>query len=49
MGANSASLFGEVEKIAETGSKTRASWTGILSINLPALNLGSVEYHLRLG
>ncbi len=46
--ASSASPFGEVEKIAETGSKTKASWTGILSLNLPALNLGSVEYHLRL-
>ncbi len=42
-------LSTEVEKAAEGGSKTRASWTGILSINLPALNLGSVEYHLRAG
>jgi hypothetical protein len=42
-------LSAEVEKAAEGGSKTRASWSGILSINLPALNLGSVEYHLRAG
>lgn len=39
----------EVEKAAEGGSKTKASWSGVLSINMPALNLGSVEYHLRAG
>jgi hypothetical protein len=42
-------LSAEIEKAAEGGSKTKASWAGILSINLPALNLGSVEYHLRAG
>jgi len=43
-------LSAEIEKAAEGGgSKTRASWSGIVSINLPALQLSSVEYHLRAG
>ena len=42
-------LSAEIEKAADGGTKTRASWTGILSINLPALNPGSVDYHLRAG
>ncbi len=49
MSASTASLFGEAEQTAEIGSKTKASWTGVLSINLPALGIGSVDYHLRLG
>jgi len=41
-------VFEQVEK-ASTGKGTRTTWTGVLSIDLPALNLGSVEYHLRAG
>lgn len=43
------SVFEEVEKQADGGSKTKASWTGILSLNLPGLSLGPTEYHLRAG
>jgi len=41
-------IFGEVEKVAEQGKITRASWRGVLSINVPTLNLTG-EYHLRAG
>jgi hypothetical protein len=40
-------IFSEVEKQAESASASRASWKGVLSIDLPTLGLGSVEYHLR--
>ncbi|MGI0079358.1 MAG: hypothetical protein ACRECH_07015 [Nitrososphaerales archaeon] len=39
-------IFSEVEKQAESGT-ARASWRGVLSLNIPTLGLGSVEYHLR--
>jgi len=39
-------IFTEVEKQSESPG-TRASWRGILSLNIPTLGLGSVEYHLR--
>jgi hypothetical protein len=41
-------IFSEVEKVS-TSSKTasRASWRGVLSLNVPELGLGSVQYHLR--
>jgi hypothetical protein len=42
----SADIFAEVEKQAQT-AVTRASWRGVLSMNLPTIGLGSVEYHLR--
>ena len=43
-----ADIFGEVEKVAEQGKATRASWRGVLSINVPTLNITG-EYHLRAG
>ncbi len=39
-------IFSEVEKQAESRG-ARASWRGVLSLNIPTLGLGSVEYHLR--
>src|ERR1700683_1651014 len=39
-------IFAEVEK-NQTKSTTRASWRGVLSLNLPQLGLGSMQYHLR--
>lgn len=39
-------IFSEVEKHAASGT-ARASWRGVLSLNIPTLGLGSVEYHLR--
>lgn len=39
-------IFAEVEKQSESAG-TRASWRGVLSLNIPTLGLGSVEYHLR--
>jgi hypothetical protein len=39
-------IFAEVEKQAQ-GQGSRASWRGVLSLNIPTLGLGSVEYHLR--
>ena len=39
-------IFTEVEKQSESPG-TRASWRGVLSLNIPTLGLGSVEYHLR--
>lgn len=39
-------IFAEVEKQAES-TGARASWRGVLSLNIPTLGLGSVEYHLR--
>jgi hypothetical protein len=40
-------IFSEVEKQADSSGSTRASWKGVLSIDIPTLGLGSVEYHLR--
>jgi hypothetical protein len=40
-------IFSEVEKQAENASSSRATWRGVLSLNIPTLGLGSVEYHLR--
>ena len=40
-------IFSEVEKEADSAASTRASWKGVLSIDIPTLGLGSVEYHLR--
>ena len=39
-------IFAEVEKQAQ-GTTARASWRGVLTMNIPTLGLGSVEYHLR--
>ena len=43
----SADIFAEVEKQAQSASTARASWRGVLSLDIPTLGLGSVEYHLR--
>lgn len=40
-------IFSEVEKQAESATAARASWRGVLAIDIPAIGLGSVEYHLR--
>jgi hypothetical protein len=39
-------VFAEVEKQAKS-VPARASWRGVLSLNVPSLGLGSVQYHLR--
>jgi len=41
------SIFTEVEKQAESAAAARASWRGVLSLDIPTLGLGAVEYHLR--
>ncbi len=40
-------IFAEVEKQAENSNSSKATWRGVLSLNIPSLGLGSVEYHLR--
>jgi len=40
-------IFSEVEKQADAAEAARASWRGVLSLNIPTLGLGAVEYHLR--
>ena len=40
-------IFAEVEKQAETSVSSKASWRGVLSLDIPTLGLGAVEYHLR--
>jgi hypothetical protein len=40
-------IFSEVEKQADSATASRASWRGVLSLNIPTLGLGAVEYHLR--
>jgi hypothetical protein len=40
-------IFTEVEKQAESAAAARASWRGVLSLDIPTLGLGAVEYHLR--
>ena len=39
-------IFAEVEKQAKA-APARASWRGVLSLNVPTLGLRSVQYHLR--
>ena len=40
-------IFDEVEKQADSAAASRASWRGVLSLDIPTLGLGAVEYHLR--
>lgn len=40
-------IFAEVEKQAESAAVSKASWRGVLSLDIPTLGLGAVEYHLR--
>src|SRR5207245_2527296 len=40
-------IFSEVEKQAQSVATARASWRGVLSLDIPTLGLGAVEYHLR--
>lgn len=40
-------IFTEVEKQADSAAISKASWRGILSLDIPTLGLGAVEYHLR--
>lgn len=40
-------IFTEVEKQADSAAASRASWRGVLSLDIPTLGLGAVEYHLR--
>jgi len=40
-------IFDEVENQADSAAVARASWRGILSLDIPSLGLGAVEYHLR--
>ena len=40
-------IFSEVEKQADSAATAKASWRGILSLDIPTLGLGAVEYHLR--
>jgi hypothetical protein len=42
-------IFSEVDKAAQNQQKTatRASWRGVLSLDIPEIGFGSVQYHLR--
>ncbi|QQG48212.1 MAG: hypothetical protein HY247_05495 [archaeon] len=40
-------IFSEVEKQADSAAVSRASWRGVLSLDIPTLGLGAVEYHMR--
>jgi len=40
-------IFSEVEKQADSALSSRASWRGVLSLDLPTLGWGEVEYHLK--
>ncbi len=40
-------IFSEVEKQADSAAASKASWRGVLSLDIPTLGLGAVEYHLR--
>jgi hypothetical protein len=40
-------VFAEVQKQEGKKPVSRASWRGILSLNVPELRLGSLQYHLR--
>jgi hypothetical protein len=41
-------IFAEVERVAdEKKAITRASWRGVLSLDVPEIGFGSVQYHLR--
>ncbi len=40
-------IFSEVEKQADSAATARASWRGVLSLDVPTLGMGAVEYHLR--
>ncbi len=40
-------IFSEVEKQADKAAASKASWRGVLSLDIPTLGLGAVEYHLR--
>ena len=40
-------IFSEVEKQADSAGSARASWRGVLSLDIPSLGLGAVDYHLR--
>jgi dipeptidyl aminopeptidase/acylaminoacyl peptidase len=42
----STDIFAEVEKETK-GGISRTSWRGVLSLDMPAIGLGTVEYHLR--
>jgi hypothetical protein len=40
-------VFAEVQKPETKKVVSRASWRGVLSLNVPELGLGSMQYHLR--
>ncbi len=40
-------IFSEVEKQSDSAASSRASWRGVLSLDIPTLGLGQVDYHLR--
>jgi hypothetical protein len=41
-------VFSEVDKVSSRRTaSSKATWRGILSLNVPTLGLGSVQYHLR--
>lgn len=41
-------IFAEVEKLASNPkTASRASWRGVLSLDVPEIGFGSVQYHLR--
>ncbi len=43
-------IFAEVDRVAASQkTATKASWRGVLSLNLPEIGFGSVQYHLRAG
>jgi hypothetical protein len=40
-------IFSEVEKQSDNAASSRASWRGVLSLSIPTLGLGAVDYHLK--
>lgn len=40
-------VFAEVEKSDPPKSTSRASWRGVLTLSVPELGLGSMQYHMR--
>lgn len=40
-------VFAEVDKISSKSDSSRTTWRGVLSLSMPTLGLGSVQYHLK--
>jgi hypothetical protein len=40
-------IFAAAEKVAREGAPKKAYWTGVISLNLPELEIANIEYHLK--